>query len=52
MKIHLRKVTVEDIQAWAKENIAGYKWPRIVEIKEEIPTTNVGKVLRRKLREE
>ena len=46
------KVTVDDIKDWAKENIAGYKWPRIVEIKEEIPTTMVGKVLRRKLREE
>jgi len=46
------KVTVEDIKNWAKENIAGYKWPRIIEIKEEIPTTMVGKVLRRKLREE
>jgi long-chain acyl-CoA synthetase len=46
------KVTVDEIKAWAKENIAAYKWPRIIEIKEEIPTTMVGKVLRRKLREE
>ncbi|NVM55515.1 MAG: long-chain fatty acid--CoA ligase [Candidatus Helarchaeota archaeon] len=46
------KVTPEDIKDWAKENIAGYKWPRIVEIKDEIPTTMVGKVLRRELREE
>jgi len=45
------KTTVEDIKKWAEANIAGYKWPRIVEIKEEIPTTMVGKVLRRKLRE-
>jgi long-chain acyl-CoA synthetase len=49
---YIGKITVEDIQKWAQENIAGYKWPRIVEIKEEIPTTNVGKVLRRKLRED
>ncbi|HUX98598.1 MAG TPA: long-chain fatty acid--CoA ligase [Candidatus Deferrimicrobium sp.] len=49
---YIGKITVEDIKKWAQENIAGYKWPRIVEIKEEIPTTNVGKVLRRKLREE
>jgi long-chain acyl-CoA synthetase len=45
------KVTAEDIKNWAKENIAAYKWPRIVEIKDEIPTTMVGKVLRRELRE-
>ncbi len=49
---YVGKITAEDIKAWAKENIAGYKWPRIVEIKDEIPTTMVGKVLRRKLREE
>lgn len=46
------QVTADDIKKWAQENIAAYKWPRIVEIKEEIPTTMVGKVLRRKLREE
>ncbi|MHA1315632.1 MAG: long-chain-fatty-acid--CoA ligase [Candidatus Helarchaeota archaeon] len=45
------KVSVEDIQNWCKDNIAGYKWPRIIEIIDEVPTTNVGKVLRRKLRE-
>ncbi|MBD3228017.1 MAG: AMP-binding protein [Candidatus Lokiarchaeota archaeon] len=45
------KITVDDIKEWCKENIAGYKWPRIVEIIDEVPTTNVGKVLRRKLRE-
>ena len=45
------KVTVKDIQDWCKENIAGYKWPRVIEIIDEVPTTNVGKVLRRKLRE-
>jgi long-chain acyl-CoA synthetase len=49
---YIGKVTADDITTWAKENIAAYKWPRIVEIKEEIPTTMVGKVLRRKLREE
>ncbi|MHA1269975.1 MAG: long-chain-fatty-acid--CoA ligase [Candidatus Helarchaeota archaeon] len=45
------KITSEDIQNWCKENMAGYKWPRIIEIIDEVPTTNVGKVLRRKLRE-
>ena len=46
------KTTVEDIKAWCKENIAGYKWPREIVIIDEVPTTNVGKVLRRKLREQ
>jgi len=45
------KITAEDVKKWAEANIAGYKWPRYVEIKDEIPTTMVGKVLRRKLRE-
>ncbi|MHA1131419.1 MAG: long-chain-fatty-acid--CoA ligase [Candidatus Helarchaeota archaeon] len=49
---YIGKVTAEDIKEWAKKNIAAYKWPRIIEIKDEIPTTMVGKVLRRKLREE
>lgn len=48
---YVGKTSVEDIQNWCKDNIAGYKWPRIIEIIEEVPTTNVGKVLRRKLRE-
>lgn len=45
------KVTAEDVKKWAQENIAGYKWPRTVEIKDSIPLTMVGKVLRRQLRE-
>ncbi|NHI94380.1 MAG: long-chain fatty acid--CoA ligase [Candidatus Lokiarchaeota archaeon] len=48
---YIGKTTVKDIQDWCKANIAGYKWPRIVEIIDEVPTTNVGKVLRRKLRD-
>jgi long-chain acyl-CoA synthetase len=46
------KITADDVKKWAEENIAGYKWPRFVEIKDEIPTSITGKVLRRKLREE
>ena len=45
-------VTVEDIRAHARENLTGYKLPRIIEFREDLPKTNVGKVLRRALRDE
>ncbi|MHA1265372.1 MAG: class I adenylate-forming enzyme family protein [Candidatus Helarchaeota archaeon] len=45
------KITEQEIIDWAKEEMAGYKWPRIVEFVETIPKTAVGKVFRRQLRE-
>ncbi|MBD3228297.1 MAG: AMP-binding protein [Candidatus Lokiarchaeota archaeon] len=45
------KVTEEDIIEWAKEEMAGYKWPRMVEFVQTIPKTAVGKVFRRELME-
>ena len=45
-------VTVEDIRAHARENLTAYKIPRIIEFRESLPKTNVGKVLRRALRDE
>ncbi|MHA1364502.1 MAG: long-chain-fatty-acid--CoA ligase [Candidatus Freyarchaeota archaeon] len=45
------KITEQEIIDWAKENLAGYKWPRKVEFIDAIPRTAVGKVFRRKLRE-
>ena len=44
--------TEEEFIAWAKENMAGYKRPREVEFRDSLPMTQVGKVLRRELREE
>ncbi len=44
--------TKEEIDAFCKENMAGYKRPRYIEFREEIPVSNVGKVLRRVLRDE
>lgn len=44
--------TQEEILAFCKENMAGYKRPKLVEFRDEIPTSNVGKVLRRVLRDE
>ncbi|MEM0286663.1 MAG: long-chain fatty acid--CoA ligase [Nitrososphaerota archaeon] len=45
------KVDPEEIRSFIKENLAPYKVPKVVEIKDELPTTLVGKVLRRKLKE-
>jgi len=45
------KITEQEIIDWAKEEMAGYKWPRIVEFIETIPKTTVGKVFRRQLLE-
>ncbi|MFX1392470.1 MAG: AMP-binding protein [Promethearchaeota archaeon] len=45
------KVTEQDIIDFAKENLAAYKYPRIVEFVRSLPKSAVGKVLRRSLRE-
>lgn len=42
----------EEIIAHCRKNLAAYKVPRIVEFRAELPKTNVGKILRRALREE
>jgi len=44
-------LTEEKVKAYAKANLTGYKCPRIVEFRKELPKTNVGKILRRELRE-
>ncbi|UVW28532.1 long-chain-fatty-acid--CoA ligase [Massilia sp. H6] len=42
----------EDIIAYCKEQFTGYKRPKYVEFRETLPKTNVGKILRRELRDE
>jgi long-chain acyl-CoA synthetase len=37
--------------SWCRENLTGYKVPRAVEFVDELPKTNVGKILRRELRD-
>jgi long-chain acyl-CoA synthetase len=44
-------LTKEDVLAFAKEKLTGYKRPKIVEFRDTLPKTNVGKVLRRALRD-
>ena len=45
-------LTTERIQAHCRENLTAYKCPKHIEFKTELPKTNVGKILRRALREE
>lgn len=40
----------EQIHAYCKENLTGYKRPKLIEFRDELPKTNVGKVLRRALK--
>lgn len=43
------KVTESDLVEWSKEQLAAYKYPRIVEFVDAIPMTSTGKLLKRKL---
>jgi long-chain acyl-CoA synthetase len=45
-------LTKEQIVAFCKKELTGYKIPRAVYFKDELPKTNVGKILRRDLRDE
>jgi long-chain acyl-CoA synthetase len=45
-------LTAEQVLAYCKENLTGYKKPKYVEFRDELPKTNVGKILRRQLRDE
>lgn len=47
-----KKVTKQEILAYCREKLAGYKVPKRVEFRPELPKTLVGKVLRRALRDE
>jgi len=44
-------ITERKIIEWAKERLAGYKYPRQIEFINILPRTSVGKIFRRKLRE-
>jgi long-chain acyl-CoA synthetase len=43
-------VTEDELIAWGKEQFANYKYPRIVEFRDELPMTATGKILKRELR--
>jgi len=44
--------TVDDIRDHCRENLAAYKVPKIIEFRDELPKTAVGKILRRALRDD
>jgi fatty-acyl-CoA synthase len=46
------KVRPEDISNWAKQHMAAFKYPRVVEFVEQLPKTATGKLFWRKLQEE
>ena len=45
-------ITEEEITAYCKERLAAYKVPKIYEFLDELPKSTVGKILRRKLRDQ
>lgn len=45
-------LTAEAVLQWCEERLTGYKRPRHVEFRDELPKSNVGKILRRELRPE
>jgi long-chain acyl-CoA synthetase len=47
-----KALTKDDLQEYCKEQLTGYKRPKFIEFRESLPKTNVGKILRRELRDE
>ncbi|WP_243042463.1 long-chain-fatty-acid--CoA ligase [Dyella sedimenti] len=45
-------LTVEELKKFCHDNLTGYKRPRIIEFRDALPKSNVGKILRRELRDE
>lgn len=47
-----KSLTVKELLEFCKENLTGYKVPKEIEFRKELPKSNIGKILRRELREE
>ncbi|MGN0920614.1 MAG: AMP-binding protein [Cellvibrio sp.] len=47
-----RALTLEDVREFTREKLTGYKRPHLIEFRDELPKSNVGKILRRELRDE
>ena len=45
------KLCASDVRAWCEANLTGYKRPKVIEFRNELPKSAVGKVLRRELRD-
>jgi long-chain acyl-CoA synthetase len=46
-----KNITGEDLVAWSKSKMASYKYPRMIEIRDTLPMTATGKILKKELRE-
>ncbi|OUR69890.1 long-chain fatty acid--CoA ligase [Bermanella sp. 47_1433_sub80_T6] len=46
------QLTAKDITDFCRERLTAYKVPKLVEFRDDLPKTNVGKILRRELRDE
>ena len=46
-----QNLTEDDVREWCAKNLTNYKRPRYIEFKDELPKTNVGKILHRELRD-
>jgi hypothetical protein len=46
-----QSLTEADVMAYCKERLTGYKRPRMIEFRTDLPKSNVGKILRRELRD-
>ena len=47
-----KSLTGKELSEYCRENLTGYKVPKEIEFREDLPKTNVGKILRRVLKEE
>jgi long-chain acyl-CoA synthetase len=43
-------LTEEEIASYCRDNFTAYKRPKAIEFRDELPKSNVGKILRRELR--
>ena len=46
------QLTIAEVRKFAKETLTAYKVPHLIEFRKELPKTNVGKILRRELRDQ
>lgn len=47
-----QSLTAEELKSYCNDELTGYKRPKHIEFRDELPKTNVGKILRRALRDE
>ena len=43
-------VSADELMAWSREQMAAFKYPRIIEFRDTLPVSATGKILKRELR--